>query len=159
MNADNKMMPTADPWFEKETFLEEFRQSIGVSESIPTATTIDQLLGGLYSVTPENEEKIAFLLAMVASHNPKSMIEAQLLIQMQGAHMLATKMLKKAESSAFPEVAEKYINISTKLSRGFRQGLETLAKYRRGGKQYLYIERVNVEKDGQAMIGNMEGGK
>ncbi|MFO7770204.1 MAG: hypothetical protein R6V38_02430 [Roseovarius gahaiensis] len=152
-------MPTADPWFEKETFQKEFRQSIGVPESIPMATAIGQLLGGLYSVTPENEEKINFLLALVASHNPRSLIEAQLLVQMQGAHMLSTKMLKKAESAAYPEVAEKYTNISTKLSRGFRQGLETLSKYRRGGKQYLYIERVNVEKDGQAMIGNMEGGK
>lgn len=149
---------SADPALEPERFQEQICELLGLPATIPTAKAIEQLVGGLVPVTPENEEKINFFLAFVVAHKPKSLLEAQLLVQLLASHKLCTRMLQKAHKETWPENIDKYVNIAMKLSRGFKSGLEALAKYRRDGKQYLFIERVTVEKDGQALFGNVERG-
>ena len=146
---------TADPGLDPELFQRQFCEMIGLPESVPVAKAVEQLIGDWYPAIPENQEPINFILAQVASHNPRSMLEAQLLVQMLICHRLCMRMMKKASNETWPENIDKYTNTAMKLSRGFKSGMESLAKYRRDGKQYLYIERINVEKDGQAVIGNV----
>jgi len=158
LNPDINNAISANPGLDPDLFKEEFCSLLGLPESIPTPVIIDQITGGAVSSTPENQENINFLLALVASQNPTSLLEAQLLVQMMSAHRLCTEMLQKASSERWPENIDKYINIATKLSRGYKKGLETLAKYRRNGKQYMHIEHVHVEKDSNAIIGNIDRG-
>ena len=77
---------------------------------------------------------------------------------MISAHQLCTKMLKKASNETWPDEIEKFVNIAMKLSRGYKKGMESLAKYRRDGKQFLYIEHVHIEKDANAVIGTVGRG-
>lgn len=147
---------TADPGLDLDLYQEEFCRLLGMPDSIPVALVIDQLTGGLIRQTPENREKINFLLAFVASQKPATLIEAQLLVQLLSSHSLATTMLKRATDERWPENIDKYVNIATKLSRSYKTGLESLAKYRRDGKQYMYIEHVHVDKDANAIIGNIQ---
>ncbi|MFO8240064.1 MAG: hypothetical protein R6T90_03590, partial [Dissulfuribacterales bacterium] len=149
----------ADPGLDLALYQEQFSRLVGLPDTLPVHKGIEQIIGDLIAVIPENYEKINFVLAYVAAQNPTSLLEAQLLVQLHASHRLCLRMLQKAGQETWPESIDKYTNIAMKLSRGYKQGIEALAKYRRGGKQYLYIERVNVEKDGQAVIGNMEGGK
>jgi len=137
---------------------EQFFRSVGVPESVPAETAMDQLLGGMVQVKPENMEKIEVLIKLIASMEPKSMLEAQLIVQMIFCHRESAKMFRKASKAMYPESADKYLNMGVKLLRSFRLGLESLGKYRRDGKQSFYIERVTVEKDAQAVIGNVNKG-
>ncbi len=148
----------ADPGLDLEQYPEEFCKMIGVPETTPVYTALDQLMGGFIEVKPENMEKINMFLSFVAAQKPRSFLEAQLIVQMIYCHRLSARMLKKAGKELFPEVADKYLNMGVKLSRVFKNGLETLSKFRRDGKQYFYIEHVNVEKDAQAVIGNVNKG-
>jgi hypothetical protein len=132
---------------------------LGLPDTIPAATAIEQLLGGLISAVPENQEKINFYLAFMVAQNPKSLHEAQLIIHLLATHKLCTRMLKKAEKETWPEGIDRYTNIAMKLSRGYKQGIEALAKFRRDGRQSFYVEHVNIlQKDPQTVIGNVERG-
>lgn len=135
-----------------------FLEALGLPKDIPLFSALDLLFGNLLRVTPENQEKINVLLSLVMAGNPKSLLEAQLTVQLIMCHRLATKMLKKTARESFPEITEKYLNMALKLSRNFSKGLETIGKIRRGGKQHIYIEHVSVEKDAQAIIGNVNKG-
>ena len=148
----------ADPGLDLDLFQEEFCRTVGIPASIPVSVAINQLTGGLMPPAPENKEKINYLLAFVAAQKPASLLEAQLLIQMLSAHQLCTKMLKKASNETWPDEIEKFVNIAMKLSRGYKKSLESLAKYRRDGKQFLYIEHVHIEKDANAVIGTVGRG-
>lgn len=149
---------SADPGLDSEEFQEELCSKIGLPETIPPTTAVNQIIGDLIDRCPENEEKINFFLAFIAAQKPKSLLEAQLLAQLLASHQLCTRMLKRANKENWPESIDKFINIATKLSRAYRQGLDTLAKYRRDGRQTIFIERVNVEKDAQALFGTVERG-
>ncbi|GEM_PF-5043034 len=149
---------SANPGMDPELYQEEFCRFVGVPDSIPVPVAINQLTGGLIPNTPENQENINFMLAFVATQKPTSMVEAQLLIQLLSIHNLASKMLKKASEERWPENIEKYTNIAMKLTRGYKSGMESLAKYRRNGKQFMHIEHVHVEKDANAIIGSVDRG-
>jgi hypothetical protein len=158
LNPETKNAISANPGLDPDLFKEEFCSLLGLPESIPTSVIINQLTGETSPSTPENQEKINFLLALVASQNPGSLLEAQLLMQMMSAHQLCTEMMQKASSERWPENIDSYVNIAMKLSRGYKNGLETLAKYRRNGKQYMHIEHIHVEKDANAIIGKIDRG-
>ena len=158
LNSEFRNALTANPGMDPELFQEEFCRLIGLPESIPIPIAINQLTGGLVPVTLDNREKINFMLAFVAAQKPASLLEAQLLVQLLSAHCLAARMLEKATKEKWPENIEKYVNIAMKLTRGYKGGMESLAKYKRDGKQFMHIEHVHVEKDANAIIGNMSRG-
>ncbi len=150
---DNQVVP-ADP----ETSEKLLSQKLGFPHSVPLYTALDQLFGNLIEITERNEEEINCLLAIIEKQEPKSLLESQLIVQILMSHRLCTRMLKKVAKETFPEITDKYLNMALKLSRSFNKGLETLSKIRRGGKQHIIIENVVVEKDAQAIIGNVSKG-
>lgn len=150
---------TADPAFEPDLFQEQICDQLGLSESVPAVKVIEQIVGDWIPVTPENQEAVNFLLSHVFTHEPKNIIEAQCIVQMMTCHQMCTSMMKKAQKETWPENAEKWLNSAVKLNRSFRAGMETLSKVRRNGEQRITIEKVAVEKDGSAIIGNVSSGK
>ena len=137
-------------------YQEELCRCIGLPETVPLYSALDQLMGDIIEIKPENQTKINLLLDLIASHKPNSLIEAQMVAQLLVCHKLSMRMLNKVSKESFPEISEKYLNMAMKLSRNFNKGLETLSKFRRDGKQRISIEHVSVEKDGQAVIGNLD---
>jgi hypothetical protein len=155
---DNQVIP-ADPKQNTETFKEFLSQNLGFPYNVPLYTAIDQLFGNLMEITKRNEEEINCLLAILEKQKPKSLLESQLIVQILMCHRLCTKMLKKVANETFPEITDKYLNMAMKLSRNFNRGMETLSKIRRGGKQHIIVEKVVVEKNAQAIIGNVSKGE
>lgn len=156
-NENKPSVVTADPGLDPDRFQQQVCELLEVPGTVPAAKVVEQLVGHLIPITPENQESINWLLAFVVSQNPKSLLEAQLIVEILQCHRLCTKMLNKAGKESWPEGAEKYVNTSAKLARSFRAGLETLGKLRRNGSQKILIERINIERDANAIIGEVNG--
>jgi len=154
---NNSSIVTADPGLDPDRFQQQVCELLKVPDSVPVAKAVAQLVGHLIPMTPENQESINWLLAFVVTQNPKSLLEAQLIVEILHCHRLCTKMLDKAGKESWPESAEKWVNISAKLARSFRAGMETLGKVRRNGEQKILIERINIERDANAIIGEVNG--
>lgn len=150
---------TADPAFESDLFQAQICEQLGLHESVPVAKVIEQIVGDWLPVTPDNQEAVNFLLSHVFAHEPENILEAQLIVQMMTCHSLYTKMMKNVQKETWPENAEKWLNSAIKLTRSFRAGLETLGKVRRNGEQRITIEKISVQKDGNAIIGNVSNGR
>ena len=150
---------TADPAFEPDRFQQQVCELLEVPDTVPVAKVVEQLVGQWLPVTPENQEKVNFFLAHVMAHKPASLLEAQLVAQMLISHKLYTKMLVRSEKEVWAEAAEKWTNSAVKLARAFRADMETLSKVRRNGEQRITIERVNIQKDGNAIIGNVSSSR
>ena len=52
-----------------------------------------------------------------------------------------------------------YEQMLNKLARTFATQVETLRRYRTGGQQNVRVEHVTVNEGGQAIVGNVGGGR
>jgi hypothetical protein len=88
------------------------------------------------------------LLTDIAIDTP---IEGMLVSQMIALHSHAMSLLAAAHNTLSVESKEQYLNLSSKLIRGFNASLEVLGKYKRQGTQTIRVENVTI---GQAVVGN-----
>ena len=105
-----------------------------------------------------DERSINFALSMVSGIAPKDQVEAMLAAQMAAVHtatMTYARRLAHVETIPQQDSAEKTFN---KLARTFAAQVEALKRYRSKGEQRVIVERVNVEKGGQAIVGNVAHG-
>ncbi|MBY6217879.1 hypothetical protein [Qipengyuania aquimaris] len=90
---------------------------------------------------------------------PSDGAEHMLAQQMVGAHAAAIECLRRA---ALPdqtfEGRDMAFKHAHKLMALYARQLETLNKHRGKGQQKVTVEHVNVEKGGQAIVGNVETG-
>lgn len=117
-------------------------------------------LGNASSQGPEPDESgINFMLSVVQSIEPQDEMEAMLASQMAAVHMATmtfARRLAHVENIPQQESAEKAFN---KLARTFTTQMETLKRYRTGGEQKMTVEHVTVNDGGQAIVGNVTGGR
>ena len=97
-------------------------------------------------------------ISMVAGIEPKDHVEALLASQMAAVQIATMSMAGRLGNASSPEnrtASEKAFN---RLARTFAAQVEALKRYRSKGEQRVYVERVNVEKGGQAIVGNVAHG-
>ncbi|TPN58632.1 hypothetical protein FJ976_01610 [Mesorhizobium sp. B1-1-9] len=110
------------------------------------------------SSTTTNEDAANFALSMVTGLEPRDQVEAMLASQMaaiQLATMTYARRLALADNLIQLESHERALN---KLARTFVGQVEALKRYRSKGEQRVIVERVTVEKGGQAIVGNVANG-
>ena len=116
----------------------------------------------LFSYTNSTEVLEVFQDGILAMHNgigPKDTTESLLAAQMVAVHNMAMEFSKRAMlSGQHPDGVNANVNRVTKLMRTFTTQMETLKKYRTGGKQTIQVQHVNVNEGGQAVVGNIQGG-
>lgn len=108
---------------------------------------------------PIDEVALNQSMAMVVGVKPQDEVEAMLATQMTAIHnatMTHARRLAAADTYMESEIAEKALN---KLARTFTTEVETLSKYRGKGQQTMTVEHVHVHEGGQAIVGNVGGGK
>jgi hypothetical protein len=91
--------------------------------------------------------------AFVAGIQPRDHVEVLLTSQMAAIHIATMEMATRLAASKNHEMriaSEKAVN---RLARTFAAQVEALKRYRSKGEQRVYVERVNVEKGGQAIVG------
>ncbi|UVK43266.1 hypothetical protein BPNPMPFG_005044 [Mesorhizobium sp. AR07] len=99
-----------------------------------------------------------FALAIVGGIAPQDQVEAMLAAQMAAVHMATmtfARRLANVDTIPQQDSAEKTFN---KLARTFAAQVEALKRYRSKGEQRVIVERVTVEKGGQAIVGNVAHG-
>jgi len=148
-------------WLEGDEVMElaTFMESIGTDDLDFAPDFLSQMLNG----TNENPEapdnnRFAFTQAVVQGVEPEDQIEAMLACQMAAVHVCTTQASRRyllAEHAETRNNAERSLN---RLARTFTAQMETLKKYRNGGKQTVRVERVTVNEGGQAIVGNVETG-
>jgi hypothetical protein len=105
-----------------------------------------------------DESGTNFALAVVGGVAPQDQVEAMLAAQMAAVHMATmtfARRLANVDTIPQQDSAEKTFN---KLARTFAAQVEALKRYRSKGEQRVIVERVNVEKGGQAIVGNIAHG-
>jgi len=99
-------------------------------------------------------------LAAIVEIDPQDSIELMLASQMVAIHSMAMEMSCGAmfRDQSLLEV-DKKIHFVNKLMRTFSTQVETLNKYRSKGQQKITVQHVNVNQGGQAVVGNVQGGR
>jgi hypothetical protein len=108
----------------------------------------------------DDKQYIEGSLALYRGIEPNDPLECMLASQMVAAHNTAMECLRKAlHTDQISHGKDTNINQATKLMRTFTAQIETLKRYRTGGKQTIQVQHVNVNEGGQAIVGNIKGGK
>lgn len=133
--------------------------SVSVEASLNRMRLFDEFLGfGHLEMAVDAAETI----------DAKNSLEKMLAHQMTACHIMSMRLMGKAikftqsytTDYTHPnmEKAVKLVNASARLMDTFQRGLATLAKVRIGGCQKVTVEHVHVNKGGQAIVGNVQGG-
>jgi uncharacterized protein (DUF4415 family) len=96
-------------------------------------------------------------LAVVDGLKPQNEIEAMLALQMAATHALAMKFTARLYSGAvetIPQQDSAALTLS-RLQRAFTTQMDALSNMRRGGRQRVLVEHVNVYPGGQAIVGDV----
>ena len=99
------------------------------------------------------------MLSMVTGIEPRDQLEAMLAAQMAAVHnatMTFARRLNHVDNIPQQDSAERAFN---KLARTFASQLEALKRYRSAGNQTVRVEHVTVHEGGQAIVGNVHGGR
>ena len=138
----------------------EWANNCGVTDTVLQGMLSTQLL---FSYTNSTEVLEAFqdgILAMHQGIKPKDTIESLLAVQMVATHNMAMEYSKRAMASGqHPDEVNANINRVTKLMRTYVAQVEALRKYRTGGQQTIQVQHINVNDGGQAVVGNIQGGR
>ena len=108
----------------------------------------------------DDNDCINTITAMLIGINPQDELEGMLAIQMVGVYNLAMEMMQRAMlKGQSTKGVNDIINRVTKLTRTFTAQMEALNKYRGKGQQKMTVEHIHINEGGQAIVGNVEGGK
>ena len=135
----------------------------GVRElfGVPNDDVVDGLLGQLVNAkTGKRLQEIEanFAIGALKGIAPKDTTEAMLGAQMVAVHLATMAAAERLGRSDTIPQHETNLNALNKLSRTYAAQVEALKRYRSKGEQRVYVERVNVEAGGQAVVGAVSTG-
>jgi hypothetical protein len=120
-------------------------------------------LGGL-----EDGAWLELAVNTIQAMKPRDATEAQLIAELVLIHGQMARMLaiSRREDLSYDYIF-KAVAAARELSKTYQQGMETLSRYRSGGKQQVVVSHVNVSPGAQAAIavggdvraGHGEGGQ
>jgi len=112
------------------------------------------------SGSEDREHAVKSILGVLKGIEPQNTIEGLLAGQMLGTHSAAMECLRRAmiPEQSF-EGRDQNLKHAEKLLSIYSQQMDALNRHRGKGQQKITVERVNVERGGQAMVGHIEGGK
>jgi|LWDU01.1.fsa_nt_gi hypothetical protein len=166
--TDEPTIPKAS-WDEEEKRLYVYTECSGRKDWIKSMGSVDLSMANMllsqiinpicYSPSP-TKQFIEGSIAMYRGIEPNDPLECMLASQMVAVHSTAMECMRKSmHKSQTPQGKDTNINQATKLMRTFTAQVETLKRYRTGGKQTIQVQHVNVNEGGQAIVGNIKGGK
>lgn len=89
----------------------------------------------------------------------KDGLQSMLAAQMLSIHQLQQKSMIYANASENVKMQQYYTNAAIKLSSCFIQQANVFAKLQGVCGQKIIVERVDVHKGGQAIVGHIQGGR
>jgi hypothetical protein len=136
---------------------QQLKNALGTGSSAFVNASLVQLIaaaklpGGGLSETAVNAS-----LAFIENAKPKDEVESALLIQMACTHTAAMSILAMfAGGHGYGPDGPLKASAAARLMRAYATQVETLRRLRKGGSQVVRVEHVQVNKGGQALIGNV----
>jgi hypothetical protein len=124
------------------------------------------LLSGACEATAKKTESLEDLVnhlniiaKMIQELEPRDGVEGQLLVQLIVLHQQSMSWLGSAMRTERVDFANTYLNGASKLLARHHETLEALINYRRRSEQRVYVEHVNVNDGGKAIIGDVFSGR
>jgi hypothetical protein len=157
INADvEKPLPPTDN--NTEEWLTRLKAAMGTASDEFVNMTLYQLQtaarlpsGGI------SEIAVNAALSMIEAAKPENEVEAALIIQMACTHTAVMAVLSRIGGA---HGGDRHVAMmaaaASKLLRTYAIQVETLRRLRSGGSQYMRIEHIHIESDGQAVIGNLQ---
>ncbi|MER8562053.1 hypothetical protein [Mesorhizobium sp. M0578] len=133
-------------------------EAVGADNGTFLAGTLDSLAKVAQVGNVVREGDMNYALSMVCGLRPKDQIEATLGVQMAAIHMATMNTAMCMGEAKTWELREAHERALNRLSRTYVAQVEALKRYRSKGEQRVIVERVNVEKGGQAIVGNVAHG-
>lgn len=99
-----------------------------------------------------------FMLTVGAELQPRTSIEAMLVIQLCVCHVSMMRFSGKLNTAKSPNDMQVYERIYTRLSQTFGKELESYRRLLQGPSQTIRVERFNVESGANAVVGNVQQG-
>lgn len=124
------------------------------------------LLSGACEATAKSTESFEELVnhlniiaKMLQEFEPRDGVEGQLLVQLIVLHQQSMSWLGSAMRAERVDFANTYLNGASKLLARHHETLDAFINYRRRGEQRVYVEHVNVNDGGKAIIGDVFSGR
>lgn len=149
-NPDGGLAIEMDAPCEAQALLRLYR-TFATNSMDPVNARASELLRYLESIGAANDGRYNAALSFIDSMEPRSQMEALLLVQMYCTHDASLRALRMLGTAEWVPQAQTYGNLATKLLRASQGQMDTLARMRRGGEQT--IRHVHVDnRGGQAVI-------
>jgi hypothetical protein len=153
-NAADAVFSDGSPLF-GESVAQTLQNTTGTPEKNYALPIIQHVAGGLQGDCIEAMNRAARMLPIFA---PQDETEALLAGQFLALQEAANKYLRRAEEQETFTNFERYLNAANKLFNTANQTMQTLIKYRSGGKQVVQV--VHLHNEGQAIVAqNLSHGK
>lgn len=134
-------------------------ERMGVSCPLLSKTLLRQYIAALGLDRTSSLDEVNIALQALIAAEPKDLPELLLISQMLATNRTALDLMASVNKTSFSEAKRTYLGLATRLLRLSTQQIETLARYRRKGKQEIRIEKVIMDGQSQAVFGlNQEGG-
>lgn len=137
-------------------------EAFGVTESQLLMGLLKDLTGLAQKDKSVDPDTMNYAVAIVRGIDPQDPTEALIASQMAAIHMsmmrFANLVATLPANSSNNSQLEAYERSMNRLARTFAAQVEALKRYRSKGEQRVIVERVTVEKGGQAIVGNVGRG-
>lgn len=107
----------------------------------------------------QNQDMRNLAITLIHEAAPRDAFERMLVVQMVTTHIATMRAGKWLANSDMIPQTQAISTAYNKLARTFTTQMEAIRKHRNGGKQTVTVQHVNIEDGGQAIVGNVGGGK
>lgn len=140
---------------DSQTAFELQSLALGTRSKATYLHLLNTLSGLTFKKDAPDVDAINAALSMIAGIEPNDQLENMLATQMVAVHLATLKTATRLKNADSVQLHEMYERAFNRLARTFAAQIEALKRYRSKGEQRMYIERVNVEQGGQAIVGNV----
>lgn len=145
-----------------EIFRRQLVETFGSENMEFVQMLLNQVVGSLNAQGEPILHEINQFLTTIHGLSPKDVLESMLSAQMVAVHNTALSLLKKASIDGTSyQVKIDFLDRAAKLLKIFPTQMEAFNRHR-GKVQKVIVERVNVHRGGQAIVGQVNqlgGGK
>ena len=124
-----------------------------------TQHMVDQLMNAVSKGADVDLKAVNSAIAVVRAVKPRDPLEAMLAVQMVGINAAVMTFTRRLNSVDNIKQQDSALNGLTKLARTYVAQMDTLKRYRSAGDQKMTVEHVHVHAGGQAVVGNVSGGR
>lgn len=145
--------PEANAW------IYGLQRAFGTREMNFAETQMGLLANAITASGEVKEGEVNSALAAMHGIQPRDEIESMLAAQMIAVHRASMTMARRLLSADTIDRQTSAVNALTKLNRTFTTQMEALNRNRGKGQQKMTVEHVHVHEGGQAIVGNVKGGR